>query len=71
MGQPVPTLEYLSMANEPQKTLLRSFGKAGRLALMLGLNRLDGVGLDVKQSILPPKDWTERGSNARISIYGK
>lgn len=43
-----------------------SVGKAARLALMLGLNRLDGVGLDVKQSILPPKDWTEREERRRV-----
>lgn len=43
-----------------------SVGKAGRLALMMGLHRLDGVGLDVKQSILPPKDWTEREERRRV-----
>ncbi|KAJ5138633.1 uncharacterized protein N7515_003481 [Penicillium bovifimosum] len=43
-----------------------SVGKAARLALMLGLNRLDGAGLDVKQSILPPKDWTEREERRRV-----
>lgn len=42
-----------------------SVGKAARLALMMGLNRLDGVGLDVKQSILPPKDWAEREERRR------
>ncbi|EWC48393.1 hypothetical protein DRE_02162 [Drechslerella stenobrocha 248] len=36
-----------------------SSGRAARLCSMLGLNRLDGVGLDVKQCIPPPKDWTE------------
>ncbi|KAF3929340.1 hypothetical protein AA313_de0210079 [Arthrobotrys entomopaga] len=36
-----------------------SAGRAVRLCHMLGLNRLDGVGLDVKQCIAPPKDWTE------------
>lgn len=43
-----------------------SVGKAARLALMLGLNRLDGASLDVKQSILPPKDWTEREERRRV-----
>lgn len=43
-----------------------SVGKAARLALMLGLNRLDGVGLDVKQSISPPRDWTEREERRRV-----
>ncbi|KAJ5168279.1 uncharacterized protein N7482_003873 [Penicillium canariense] len=42
-----------------------SVGKATRLALMMGLNRLDGNGLDVKQSIIPPKDWTEREERRR------
>lgn len=42
-----------------------SVGKATRLALMMGLNRLDGHGLDVKQSMLPPKDWTEREERRR------
>ncbi|KAK6356418.1 hypothetical protein TWF718_000778 [Orbilia javanica] len=36
-----------------------SAGRSVRLCQMLGLNRLDGVGLDVKQCIAPPKDWTE------------
>lgn len=43
-----------------------SVGKAARLALMMGLNRLDGAGLDVKQSMLPPKDWTEREERRRV-----
>ncbi|CAG7957386.1 unnamed protein product [Penicillium salamii] len=43
-----------------------SVGKAARLALMLGLNRLDGAGLDAKQSILPPRDWTEREERRRV-----
>lgn len=43
-----------------------SVGKATRLALMMGLHRLDGAGLDVKQSILPPKDWTEREERRRV-----
>lgn len=42
-----------------------SVGKATRLALMMGLNRLDGVGPDVKQTIQPPKDWTEREERRR------
>ncbi|KAJ5380272.1 uncharacterized protein N7496_002700 [Penicillium cataractarum] len=42
-----------------------SVGKASRLALMMGLHRLDGNGLDVKQSIMPPKDWTEREERRR------
>ena len=36
-----------------------SVGRASRLALMMGLNRVDGGGLDVKQVLPPPRDWTE------------
>ncbi|KAJ5280986.1 hypothetical protein N7478_006358 [Penicillium angulare] len=43
-----------------------SVGKATRLALMMSLNRLDGSGMDVKQSMLPPKDWTEREERRRV-----
>ncbi|KAI9684761.1 MAG: hypothetical protein M1829_000136 [Trizodia sp. TS-e1964] len=42
-----------------------SSGRASRLALMLGLHRLDGAGLDVKQCLPPPKDWTEREERRR------
>lgn len=42
-----------------------SVGRAVRLAMMMGLNRLDGVGLDVKQVIAPPRDWTEREERRR------
>jgi hypothetical protein len=40
-------------------------GRAGSLALMMGLNRVDGAGLDVKQCLPPPKDWTEREERRR------
>lgn len=43
-----------------------SVGKGARLALMMGLNRLDGVGLDVKQCLAPPKDWTEKEERRRV-----
>lgn len=36
-----------------------SGGRAARLVLMMGLNRVDGVSGDVKQCLPPPKDWTE------------
>lgn len=42
-----------------------SSGKASRLCLMLGLNRLDGTGLDVKQCTSPPRDWTDREERRR------
>ncbi|KAI9816421.1 MAG: hypothetical protein M1832_005088 [Thelocarpon impressellum] len=42
-----------------------STGRAVRLAQMMGLHRLDGVGLDVKQCLPPPKDWTEREERRR------
>ena len=35
------------------------------MALMLGLNRVDGAGLDVKQALPPPRDWTEREERRR------
>ncbi|KAF5018592.1 hypothetical protein F66182_9421 [Fusarium sp. NRRL 66182] len=40
-------------------------GSAIRLAQMTGLHRLDGTGLDVKQCVAPPKDWTEREERRR------
>ncbi|KAE8352810.1 fungal-specific transcription factor domain-containing protein [Aspergillus coremiiformis] len=43
-----------------------SVGKAARLAIMLGLNRLDGPGLDVKQSLPPARDWTEKEERRRV-----
>jgi len=43
----------------------QSTGKASRLALMLGLHRVEGVGMDVKQCLLPPKDWIEREERRR------
>ncbi|KAJ4296559.1 hypothetical protein N0V90_006604 [Kalmusia sp. IMI 367209] len=42
-----------------------SAGRATRLAQMMQLHRLDGVGLDVKQCLPPPKDWTEREERRR------
>lgn len=42
-----------------------SCGRASRLALMMGLNRLDGTGLDVKQCLPPPRDWTDREERRR------
>ena len=42
-----------------------SAGRACRMVLMMGLHRLDGSGLDVKQCLPPPKDWTEREERRR------
>lgn len=42
-----------------------SAGRAVRLAQMMQLHRLDGVGLDVKQCLPSPKDWTEREERRR------
>lgn len=42
-----------------------SVGRAARMVLMMGLNRVDGVGMDVKQSLPPPRDWTEREERRR------
>ncbi|KAI6793114.1 hypothetical protein KC332_g17052 [Hortaea werneckii] len=36
-----------------------SAGRACRMGLMMGLHRVDGVGLDVKQCLPPPKDFVE------------
>ncbi|KAK4162095.1 hypothetical protein QBC43DRAFT_87464 [Cladorrhinum sp. PSN259] len=42
-----------------------STGSAVRLSQMIGLHRLDGSGLDVKQCLPPPRDWTEREERRR------
>jgi hypothetical protein len=42
-----------------------STGRACRMTQMMGLHRLDGTGLDVKQCLPPPKDWTEREERRR------
>lgn len=42
-----------------------SVGRAARMVIMMGLNRVDGVGLDVKQCLPPPRDWTEREERRR------
>ncbi|KXT14378.1 hypothetical protein AC579_2777 [Pseudocercospora musae] len=42
-----------------------SAGRACRMSQMMGLHRLDGTGLDVKQCLPPPKDWTEREERRR------
>ncbi|KAK8088599.1 fungal-specific transcription factor domain-containing protein [Apiospora hydei] len=42
-----------------------STGSAARLCQMIGLHRLDGSGLDVKQCLPPPRDWTEREERRR------
>lgn len=42
-----------------------STGRAVRLCQMMGMHRLDGAGLDVKQCLPPPKDWTEREERRR------
>ncbi|KAL8684091.1 MAG: hypothetical protein Q9224_006624 [Gallowayella concinna] len=47
-----------------------SVGRAVRLAMMMGLNRIDGVGLDVKQVLHPPRDWTEGEERRRTFWMG-
>ena len=42
-----------------------SIGRASRLALMMGLHRQDRVGLDVKQTLPPPRDWIDREERRR------
>ncbi|TLD34526.1 hypothetical protein E2P81_ATG04691 [Venturia nashicola] len=43
----------------------QSTGRGVRMAQMLGLSRIDGSGLDVKQCLPPPKDWIEREERRR------
>ncbi|KAK1149391.1 hypothetical protein N8T08_006614 [Aspergillus melleus] len=43
-----------------------SVGKASRLSLMLGLNRIDGLGHGVKQSLPAARDWTEKEERRRV-----
>lgn len=40
-------------------------GRASRLGLMLGLHKIDGSAMDVKQCLPPPKDWIEREERRR------
>jgi hypothetical protein len=42
-----------------------STGRAIRLVQMMGLHRLDGTALDVKQCLPQPRDWTEREERRR------
>ncbi|RMY82199.1 hypothetical protein D0864_08118 [Hortaea werneckii] len=42
-----------------------SAGRACRMGLMMGLHRVDGIGLDVKQCLPPPKDFVEREERRR------
>ncbi|KAH7026540.1 fungal-specific transcription factor [Microdochium trichocladiopsis] len=43
----------------------QSTGQAIRLCQMTGLHRLDGAGLEVKECLAPPRDWTEREERRR------
>ncbi|KAL2810462.1 fungal-specific transcription factor domain-containing protein [Aspergillus granulosus] len=43
-----------------------STGVSARLAIMLGLHRLDGEGLEVKQCLAPPRDWVEKEERRRV-----
>lgn len=42
-----------------------STGAAVRMTQMMGLHRLDGTGLDVKECLPAPRDWTEREERRR------
>lgn len=42
-----------------------SAGRACRMIQMVGAHRMDGKGLDVKQCLPPPRDWTEREERRR------
>ncbi|KXJ91949.1 fungal-specific transcription factor domain-containing protein [Microdochium bolleyi] len=43
----------------------QSTGHAVRLCQMTALHRLDGAGLEVKECLAPPRDWTEREERRR------
>lgn len=43
-----------------------STGRTTRLALMMGLHRVDGQNIDVKQCLPPPKDWIEKEERRRL-----
>lgn len=43
-----------------------SVGKAARLTFMMGLNRLDGPDLEVKKTLPPARDWTEKEERRRV-----
>ncbi|GKZ29058.1 hypothetical protein AbraIFM66950_002795 [Aspergillus brasiliensis] len=43
-----------------------SVGKAARLVTMLGLYSMDEDGLNVKQTLPPPKDWSEKEERRRV-----
>ena len=43
----------------------QSTGRAARLGLMLGLHKVDGALMDVKQCLPPPKDFVEREERRR------
>ena len=45
-----------------------STGRAVRLAQMMGMHRLDSLGLDVKQTLSPPRDWVE-GKERRRTFW--
>ncbi|KAL2756152.1 hypothetical protein ACRALDRAFT_1034169 [Sodiomyces alcalophilus JCM 7366] len=51
----------ISVAHAQTHVLLASY----EFRMMIGLHRLDGAGLDVKQSLPPPRDWTEREERRR------
>jgi hypothetical protein len=42
-----------------------STGRAVRLAQMMGMHRLDGLSSDLKQTLLPPRDWIEKEERRR------
>lgn len=42
-----------------------STGRASRLAMMMGLHRVDSTGIDVKQCLPPPRDWADKEERRR------
>ncbi|KAK5134967.1 hypothetical protein LTR08_005919 [Meristemomyces frigidus] len=47
-----------------------SSGRASRMVQMMGLHRLAGSGLEVKQCLPPPRDWTEMEERRRTFWMG-
>ena len=42
-----------------------STGRSIRMVQMMSLHRMDGLGLEVKQCLPPPRDWTDREERRR------
>ncbi|KAL2883515.1 hypothetical protein SGCOL_001198 [Colletotrichum sp. CLE4] len=59
LEEPLPPQETIDELSVLSKYLLKA------TVFRIGLHRLDGAGLDVKQCLPPPRDWTEREERRR------